>query len=249
VTGSFPRPQTPAGAPAAQGREPQSDISDPWGVRRAENLLTSLEGILSARVVTTPLGEVSEVHVLAQAGLQPKQLVRNIESALLAHLGLKVDHRKISIAQTADVKPIEALEREVVRERALSRTILYEQVQVQSSRRPHRVTVSVALSLQGQVEVVEEEAADNPRARMEAAAKAAIGAVDRLLADNALALEGVRVVREFDREFVFVAVMGLGGRDSLLLTGTAEIRESLERASAFAVMDATNRWSELRRPA
>ena len=63
-------------------------------------------------MVTTPLGEVSEVHVLAQSGLAPKQLVRNIESALLAQLGLKIDHRKISIAQTADVKPIEALERD-----------------------------------------------------------------------------------------------------------------------------------------
>jgi hypothetical protein len=62
-------------------------LQDPWGVRRAENLLTSLEGVLSARVVTTPLGEVSEVHVLAQAGIPAKQLVRNIESALLAQLG------------------------------------------------------------------------------------------------------------------------------------------------------------------
>src|SRR4051812_13047209 len=74
--------------PPQPGRSPAPDaIPDPWGVRRAENLLTSLEGILSARVVTTPLGEVSEVHVLAQAGLAPKQLVRNIESALLAQLG------------------------------------------------------------------------------------------------------------------------------------------------------------------
>ena len=96
-----------------------SDAPDPWGVRRAENLLTSLEGVLSARVVTTPLGEVSEVHVLAQAGLSPKQVVRNVESALLAQLGLKVDHRKISIAQTADVKPIEALEKDTVREQVL----------------------------------------------------------------------------------------------------------------------------------
>ena len=73
--------------PPAQGSErrnsgSQESIPDPWGVRRAENLLTSLEGILSARVVTTPLGEVSEVHILAQAGLQAKQVVRNIESAL-----------------------------------------------------------------------------------------------------------------------------------------------------------------------
>ena len=55
---------TPSGGPAG-------DAPDPWGVRRAENLLTTLEGILSARVVTTPLGEVSEVHILAQSGLVP----------------------------------------------------------------------------------------------------------------------------------------------------------------------------------
>ena len=114
------RPSDP-GRPGAAAAEA---IPDPWGVRRAENLLTSLEGILSARVVTTPLGEVSEVHVLASSGLSPKQIVRNIESALLAQLGLKIDHRKISIAQTADVRPIEALEQSVVRERALHRAVL-----------------------------------------------------------------------------------------------------------------------------
>ena len=116
VTGFSPPPAVTAVGPRRAVPRPDG-APDPWGVRRAENLLTSLEGILSARVVTTPLGEVSEVHILAQAGLQPKQLVRNIEIALLAQLGLKVDHRKISIAQTADVKPIEALERDAVRER------------------------------------------------------------------------------------------------------------------------------------
>ena len=133
------RLQSGRAAPSAGAGEA---VPDPWGVRRAENLLTSLEGILSARVVTTPLGEVSEVHVLAQSGLAPKQLVRNIESALLAQLGLKVDHRKISIAQTADVKPIEALEREAVRERALQRAVLFENLAVAPGRRPHRITIS-----------------------------------------------------------------------------------------------------------
>src|SRR5215208_5043053 len=121
-------------------RNVPDNAPDPWGVRRAENLLTSLEGILSARVVTTPLGEVSEVHVLAQAGLQPEQLVRNIESALLAQLGLKIDHRKISIAQTAEVKPIEALEREAVRERVMQRTLLFENLAVAPGKRPHRIS-------------------------------------------------------------------------------------------------------------
>src|SRR5687767_12232826 len=118
-------PKPPGAAPTSRPSGPADSMPDPWGVRRAENLLTSLEGVLSARVVTTPLGEVSEVHVLAQAGLAPKQLVRNIESALLAHLGLRVDHRKISIAQTADVKPLETLDRQAVRQRSLQRTVLF----------------------------------------------------------------------------------------------------------------------------
>src|SRR5918998_3610548 len=128
MTGPYsPKPSAPQ--PAARTGAAES-IPDPWGVRRAENLLTSLEGILSARVVTTPLGDVSEIHVLAQSGLQPKQLVRNIESALLAQLGLKVDHRKISIAQTAEVRPIEVLERETVRDRMLQRALLFENLTV-----------------------------------------------------------------------------------------------------------------------
>ena len=139
-----------------------ADSPDPWGVRRAENLLTSLEGVLSARVVTTPLGEVAEVHILASSALSPKQVVRNVESALLAHLGLKVDHRKISVAQTADVKPIEALERGAVRERVLRRHVLFEDLGVASAR-PHRITVGVTLTIEGKSEKVEEEVADTLR--------------------------------------------------------------------------------------
>jgi hypothetical protein len=218
-------------------------------VRRAENLLTSLEGILSARVVTTPLGEVSEVHVLAQSGLAAKQLVRNIESALLAQLGLKIDHRKISVAQTADVKPIEALENEAVREKILQRAVLFENLTVAPSRRPHRILITVTLSYRGNTETAEEESSDTPRNRVEAAAKASVMVLDRLLADSSLALEGAKIVEAFDREFAFVGVQGLGGRETLLLSGSAEIKESAERAAVFAVLDATNRWTEARRQA
>jgi hypothetical protein len=246
VTGSF-SPKQPGPPQPGRVSGPES-IPDPWGVRRAENLLTSLEGILSARVVTTPLGEVSEVHVLAQAGLSAKQLVRNIESALLAQLGLKIDHRKISIAQTAEVRPIEALERETVREKILQRAVLFENLTAAPGKRPHRIAITVTLSYRGQSETAEEEAADTPRSRVEGAAKAAVTVLDRLLEDSSLALEGAKIVEGFDRQFAFVAVQGLGGRETLLLSGTAEIKESAERAAVFAVLDATNRWTEARRP-
>jgi hypothetical protein len=237
-----------SGSTTGERPSPPEGIPDPWGVRRAENLLTSLEGILSARVVTTPLGEVSEVHVLAQAGLSPKQLVRNIESALLAQLGLKIDHRKISIAQTAEVKPIEALEREAVRDKVLQRALLFENLAVAPGRRPHRIMITVTLSFHGTTESADEETSDTPRSRVEGAAKASVAVIDRLLAESSIALEGAKIVEAFDREFAFVAVQGLGGRETILMTGTSEIKESAERAAVFAVLDATNRWTEARRP-
>jgi hypothetical protein len=245
MTGPF-SPKNPG---PTQGKSGTADaIPDPWGVRRAENLLTSLEGILSARVVTTPLGEVSEVHVLAQAGLAPKQLVRNIESALLAQLGLKVDHRKISIAQTAEVRPIELLERDVLRDKMLQRALLFETMSVAPAKRPHRLVITVTLSFRGQTDTAEEETSDTARNRVEAAAKASVVVIDRLLTDFSIALEGAKIVEAFDREFAFVAVQGLGGRETILMTGTSEIKESAERAAVFAVLDATNRWTEARRP-
>ena len=233
-SGPNPRPSEPA-------------TPDPWGVRRAENLLTSLEGVLSARVVTTPLGEVSEIHILAQSGLQPKQIVRNIESALLAQLGLKIDHRKISVAQTAEVRPLEALERDMVKERSMQRGLLFESIGV-SPGRPHRISIKVSLSFDGQTEMAEEEASDTPRSRVEGAARATTMVLDKLLKDNSVALEGARIIEAFDRQFVFAGVQGLGGRESILLTGSAEIKESSERAAVFAVLDATNRWVSARRP-
>lgn len=243
---SAPLFSTPGGMAGEPGTNPTA--ADPWGVRRAEQLLASLEGVLSARIVTSPLGEVSEVHVLAQSGLTPKQLVRNVESALLAHLGLKVDHRKISVAQTADVRPIAALQQEVVRDTTLRRVLLFEDLQVLPAARPHRLQVRVQLSFRGQSAAGEAEAPDTERGRMDAAASAALEAIGRLFRLENMVLEGTRRLEAFDREWVMVGVQELGVRTRSVVTGTAEVRESLERAAAYALLDATNRWTNFRRP-
>jgi len=235
VTGSSPFKSADAGNRPSGGAE---SMPDPWGVRRAENLLTSLEGVLSARVVTTPL---------AGSGLAPKQIVRNIESALLAHLGLKVDHRKISIAQTADVKPIEALERGAVRDQALRRAVLFEDCRITSSERSQHVVVSVSLSLQGATETGREEVLDSPRSRLEGAARATAGVLEKMVERYSLVVDGVKLVEALDRSVVFVVVRGVGGRQSRVMTGTAEVTEGAERATVCAVLDATNRWVEARR--
>src|SRR5260221_10496302 len=142
-------------------------------MKRVENLITALTGVLSARVVVTPLGEVSEVHVLTKSDIAPKQMVRNIESALMAQLGFKIDHRKISVAQTADVRPIEALQEEAISSRAKKRVVLFRGLTVRPSERLQRVVVRVKLVFGDREAENETEGTDTARNRVETAARAA----------------------------------------------------------------------------
>jgi len=251
VTHSKPAPNGSAEDPIAltppSPPPPPPRAPDPWGVKRVENLLTSLTGVLSARVVVTPQGEVSEIHVLTQSDLDAKRVVRNIESALMAQLGMRIDHRKISVAQTADVRPIEALQQEAIDERAKRRVVVFQGLEVRPAERQQRVLVHVKLSFQDRQAEAHEQGTDTPRNRVEAAARAAAACLDELLPDNSIALEGAQIIDAFDRKFVLVAVHGLGGREAQLLTGTCEIRESAEQSAVLAVLDATNRWVDARR--
>ena len=67
-------------------------------IQRAEELLATLPGVISARIVASPNGAVDEIHILTTTEVTPKQTVRNVESALIAHLGMHVSHKKISVA-------------------------------------------------------------------------------------------------------------------------------------------------------
>jgi hypothetical protein len=74
-------------------------------IKRAEELILTLPGVISARIIAGDSGAIDQIHVLTTAELTPKQMVRNIESALIAHLAMRIDHRKISVATTSESKP------------------------------------------------------------------------------------------------------------------------------------------------
>ena len=95
-------PAKPFSAPPVSPPRPMDAISPIAGtllpIERAEELLQTLPGVLNVRIVSGQTGEVSEVHILTTTEVSPKQTVRNVESALLAHLGMRVSHKKISVA-------------------------------------------------------------------------------------------------------------------------------------------------------
>lgn len=71
-----------------------------------EDVVRQLKDVVSVRVVLDPLNRIEELHALVGARRAPKQIARDIESALRAHLDVELDHKRISIAQAQGRSPL-----------------------------------------------------------------------------------------------------------------------------------------------
>lgn len=252
-------------------------------IQRAEDLLATLPGVISARIIAGSNGAVDEIHLLTTLDVTPKQTVRNVESALMAHLGMRVSHKKISVATSDDAQrpqrmaspgyslpslhptppgpmapigsvasvasvaaPPQPEATTSVAQRAAhggqQRRLYFEDVEVRRSR-SKGIACRVTLRKGEESFVGECEGLENERLRIELAARATLTAMKEAEGgERVLALEGCRMLEAFDRQFVFVGVTTRYGRETSLMTGSAEVRESPETASVLAVLDATNRW-------
>ena len=252
---------TPATSSPMQERGASPIAGSVLPIKRAEELLATLPGVIAARIVANESGAVDEIHVLTTAEVTPKQTVRNIESALIAHLGMRVDHRKISVATTVEQATRPAPQPAQVAaspvrgkltdsplapprsaEDVARRRLYFEDVEVRRSR-SKGVACRVTLRKGDESFIGESEGLENERSRLELAARATLAAIRQAEGDErALALDGCKTIEAFDREFVFVGVTARVGRETALLTGSCEIRDSAETAASLAVLDATNRW-------
>ena len=246
-------------------------------LRQAEELIATLPGVLSVRIVPNETGAVEEIHVLTTDMVLPKNSVRNIESALMAQLGLRVNHRKISIATTlgapgaADLPPAlpastvmsvpaggassssppVAMPAAMLAASTVRRVLTFEDLEVRRSRL-RGVVCRVTLSLDGQVFVGESEGQESEQSRIELAARSTLLAIvsasqATMGGERSLALEGATTIDAFDREFIFVSVAARVGREPVVLTGRCEVRDSAETSAVLAVLDATNRWMHIDR--
>jgi hypothetical protein len=285
-------------SPTVPLSEPSIIAGSVLPIQRAEELLATLPGVISARIVASGNGAVEEIHILTTSEVSPKQTVRNVESALIAHLGMRVSHKKISVAQSSEgtkpSKPVESVsplrptsadmpkpqpasatqptyqttppashaaipsapapyttpthgQPAVSFDPSQRRRLYFEDVEVRRSR-TKGVACRVTLRKGDLAFVGEAEGQENERLRIELAARATLSAISQAEGDaRVLGLEGCKSIEAFDRQFVFVGVTTRMGRESALLTGSAEIKESPETASVLAILDATNRWIDYSR--
>jgi hypothetical protein len=221
-----------------------------WSVARAEDLLRSLTGVVSARVITGSKGEIEEIHLLTTEQVGPKQTVRNVESALMAHMDLVIDHRRISVAQTREpTAKANGNVHDPVTGTTKEGRILFLGHLAEPDR-AHRVRYQVHVEWQGQRFTGDASGADLPRTRLETVAHATLRGVESAVAAGrgeeqptmALELEGVKLTEAFDRTYALVAVHAVGGRDMRRLSGSAVIDGPADRAVIMATLQATDRW-------
>jgi hypothetical protein len=210
-----------------------------------EDELKRLPGIIAASVVTGPDAVPTEIHVLAEPGKPPKQVVRDVQSFAMLQLGLDIDHRIVSVVQigvdefappASDLLSVDLLdEPEVLPPRPVIGSIM-----VRTSGQEAEALVSISAT-GGLVFEGRAVGPGSPTQRHRLVAEATLNSLDELLGSTAH-VESALVVKAGNQEVALTVLSVTVPRSGdQLLTGSAMVRGDESQAVARAVLDALNR--------
>ena len=205
-------------------------IKKEYTIDGVEETICQIKEVQAARVVSGDENIIDEIHVLALPGKGPKQLVRDIESALMAKFGLPVDHKKVSIAQVSNG---EVAEPQKARPKIIN--ISYELSGIKA-----KVTVSLALGGRECEGIAMGSASQTEQRRL--VAVATLNAIEKFIEGTyAFALEGIDVV-SFGQEKVAVCCVSIvSSLEEKIFSGSAVVKQSDNDSIVRAILNATNR--------
>jgi outer membrane lipopolysaccharide assembly protein LptE/RlpB len=197
---------------------------------QVEKVIRQLRDVLSARVVVDKHGAIQEIHVLVSSNRSPKQVVRDIESALLASHGIVVDHRKISVAQMQGALL-----------RSLRNRLRVADVEITVNGT--KAEASVHLQRGSETFTGQAAGQGSQSNQLRLIATATVRAVEQACQmSDQIAVEDINPnVVVAGRQVVVVVVNMLSQYGEDVLAGSALVRHDLNRAVVNAVLDALNR--------
>lgn len=209
-----------------------------------EAVIGQLRDVVSVKVVANQDGAIEEVHVLVSSERAPKQIVRDIESAVMAKLGVEIDHKKISVAQMGETGRPSLVRAANVPAGALGRLRFVDvNISIEGPMAEARVRLARA------AEIFEgcARGANTEHNHLRMIAMATLDAVCK-----SCPFDGVYVLEDIDRsvmlagERVVVAYVNrVTSRSEEHLTGSALVRSDLWKAVVSASLDAVNRRAGL----
>lgn len=194
-----------------------------------ESTIEKLESIISCKIIEGEDGDFSEIHVVSNKARAPKQLVRDIQSLLIATYGIQIDHKMISIAEI----PGEDIRKKDERLKILS--ISHDSI-------GERANISIALE---KGDKIFENSAQGINAMRN---------IDRMLVETTLktveeacgyhetfVLEDIKRVT-FTTAEAIVVIIGVYNGIEQRFSGTSLIARDYNRAVVKATLDAINRY-------
>ena len=215
---------------------PEAGISGDDFLERVKSVLMQLQGVVAAQAVLDREGEITEIHILADSHRASKQIVRDVESALLTRLDLRVDHRKISVAQI-----------DRGRERDAAEAVLpMHRLRVKETNLALRGCTGEATVVLIRDGAEARGVAAGPttlRNTLKLTARATLAAIKSHLADDySVEVEDVVTVTVAQREIVLVLVSMVLGGNEVELVGSSIVRSQAQQAVVSATLDAMNRY-------
>lgn len=227
----------------------ESNPTAGW-VERAESLILSLRDVTGVDIACEG-DDILEVNILATGDRPPKQIARDVRSALRAELRIEVDHRKISVAQRRDDSVLREgillAEGNVIElvppldpRPASTRRIQF--LGLDLSLNTHRAHARVELGLGDGEAAGEAEGPATQDDSLRLIAQATLQAVGRFVGDSTrFTLAELVTVPLGGVPVVLVGVHYQKGRERLLLSGSAAAGRDLQTSVVFATLAALNR--------
>jgi len=205
------------------------------------NLLSGLAGVFAAGV-RFEQERMVEIHVLASTERSPKQIVRDIQSALYAAYGLEVDHRIISVAQLPE-NPFDMPAASKPSPVVTTCDVRVMFTGIDMHRRDGVCEASVYLSLDGKMFTGTARGRDTRTQQPRITALATLDAVHTMLGREFYDLLEVRQVTVGDTVIFITVVEYMDTYTGLpmTLTGAAVQRDGVDASIVRSTLDALNR--------
>ncbi|WDC85407.1 hypothetical protein PL321_08755 [Caloramator sp. mosi_1] len=192
-----------------------------------QDIINKIEGVIKSKVVKDN-NEISEVHILANTLKSPKQILRDIESALYAMFDIKIDRNKISIAviQSEDV--------------ISNKRVKFNSVQLKNQL--NTLECSVTLIYDDNEYTVEDVAINTSINKKKLVSKTTLKAVETILGQEYIFdVQDVLINTSNDISVVTVIVNALLYGTEEVLVGSALVKNDVNETIARATLDAINR--------
>jgi hypothetical protein len=201
---------------------------------QAESAIRQLRGVVGA-YIRVEGEEIGAVFAQSDGSRDARKIVRDIEAILATQFGIEVDFRKISVAATEPLLPVDESRRRVRVDR-----LAFENVRVETSGLESEARVELSL---GDAHIL--GMARGPATRgssLELAAEACLRAAVRFVEEMVtFALSGLDRVRIGRDEVVVVTVRMSQGRNEKVLSGSSPVEQDDLRTVTYATLDAINR--------